>query len=62
MKVTEYELAKAIEALIEFIKTKGFESELDDLSKVHPIIAEIDEFSAEGPCGIGLRKFGGHAV
>lgn len=61
MKYTEEELAKAIEALIETYSLNTKEG-FDKLCEQHPCIEEINLFSADGPVGLGLGKYGGHSV
>lgn len=59
---TELELAKAIEDLIEIVRPHMPDDAWDALEKKHPCIEEINTFCAEGPCGMGLGYFGGHAI
>lgn len=61
MKYSEAELADAIDALIEEIK-KRVPNSLSTIEANHPVVKEIDMFGPDGPCGIGLGQFGGHAV
>lgn len=60
-KYTEKELAEAISDLIVVAEFYN-QSELNVLRKKHPVIDEICEFGPDGPVGIGLGNFGGHAV
>ena len=61
-KYTEFEMAKAINALWEIVCDSVNETIQDTLKEQHPVIDEIDEFGPAGPAGIGLGRFGAHAV
>lgn len=73
MKYSEKEMADAIDDLLSFIngvaqygteesKFFPFKQKFDELMVKHPVIKEIDNFGPDGPVGIGLGNFGGHAV
>lgn len=66
-KYTEQELALAINDLI--VIAENFEicgmtliEELNALREKHEVIEEICTYGPDGPVGIGLGNFGGHAV
>lgn len=61
MKYSERDLASAIDALLKKLKDAS-EEELEALFNEHPCIHEVNEFGADGPIGLGLGRFGGHAV
>jgi hypothetical protein len=52
----------AMDDMWELLKQKATPEELEKLKSDHSCIDEIDEFGPNGPCGIGLGNFGGHAV
>lgn len=64
MRYSERELAEAIEALLGCVRDLHDDPDaaIDRLKEKHPVIDEIDEFGPRGPAGIGLGRFGGHAV
>jgi len=51
-----------MEAMWEVLKTTASEEQLEKLKSDHSSINEVDEYGANGPAGIGLGNYGGHAV
>lgn len=62
MKYSEKEMADAIQELIDIIISKIRTHEFYQLCEKHEVIHEIYQFGPDGPAGIGLGNFGGHAV
>jgi len=59
---TKFDLESAMEAMWEVLKTTASEEQLEKLKSDHSSINEVDEYGANGPAGIGLGNYGGHAV
>ena len=55
---TEKELATAINDLLDLLS----ETERDTMFEKHHCCEEIWYFGPDGPVGIGLGKYGGHAI
>ncbi len=65
MKYTERQLAEAIERLmktIQEIDPEHAEEYLDRDEKEFEVIGHIRFYGPYGPLGLGLGRFGGHAV
>jgi len=61
-KPTEQELCKALEVVWERLKEFIPEEEQEKIKAEHDVVDEIDQFGATGPVGLGLGRYGGHAV
>jgi len=66
MKYSEKEMADAIDNLISIIANSHDGTDLlykfQLACEKHPVIQEIYNYGPNGPAGIGLGNFGGHAV
>jgi hypothetical protein len=56
------EMSEALNDMWELLKEKVSPPELEALKEKHPVIHELDESGPNGYCGIGLGKYGGHAI
>lgn len=52
----------ALGALWELVENRLSESEIERLEEKHDIFGQLQAFGKNGPCGIGLDNFGGHAI
>ncbi len=59
---TPLELANAINAMLALLYESCGSSRIEALLEEHDCIAEVDQFGPTGPCGMGLGRYGGHAV
>ncbi len=66
MSYSEKQYAEALEAVWDALEAlEGCDYDTVDrktLMEKYPILHEINEFGAQGPVGLGLGKFGGHAI
>jgi hypothetical protein len=62
MAYTTSQLEEALEVLWENLKVYAPLPKLQELIESNSVINEVEEFGAGGPIGLGLGKFGGHAI
>lgn len=62
MKYTEKQLADAIAALLQIIVDAGMDDKVEEVCNQHQCVEEVNLFGPDGPVGLGLGRFGGHAV
>ncbi len=62
MKPTEKELVEALAFLWEKLKTHIPEAEQNEITEKFNCVDEIEQFGVDGPVGMGLGRYGGHAV
>jgi glutamine synthetase adenylyltransferase len=59
---TYKEMSDALNDMWEILLKKLNPQEIEELKDKHPVINELDESGPQGYCGIGLGKYGGHAI
>ena len=66
MKYTSKDIGIAINELLNIIEQKmneeEFELTIDKLCEEFPLIQEVHLSGPNGYCGIGVGKYGGHAI
>lgn len=60
--MTRYDLELAMEAMWEVLEQIATPEQLQKLKEDHDAIHQVAEHGANGPAGLGLGRFGGHAI